>query len=66
MKASDSCKIQVFTFGAGEMKSVIGNFLKYPFQMLFVLLVLIITQICGLLGKAVHFIFFKDKIFEKN
>ena len=50
-------------WGKCEMKSVAGNFFKYPFQLLFVLLVLIITQICGFLGKGIHFIFLKNKFF---
>jgi len=49
-------------YGKGEMKTIVLNFLKYPFQMVFAAIVLMIAQSCGLFLRGIDFIFSRKQI----
>ena len=46
----------------GDIKTIARNFLTYPFQFLYVLLVLLIAQFNGLIRRMLHALFSRKEL----
>ena len=46
----------------GDIKTIARNFLAYPFQFLYVLLVLLIAQFNGLIRRMLHALFSRKEL----
>lgn len=45
----------------GDIKTIAGNFFAYPFQLVYVLLIVLIAQCCGLMRLLFQTLFSKNK-----